>query len=321
MSKLKYMMKKIYNLLLSLSISLCALAQPIQKGPYTISVLTNDVYGIEDANNSNPAGSHKDKDGKVIGVNNCSNLYLVVGKEKALLIDLSNAVKWDSTANKSLSSIVYERVGNKKLFITVTHKHGDHLGMLPAFHNDPKASFWIPEAEFKGMTIFPKERTTYFAENESLDLGGGFIINTMEVPGHTEHSTLFFMKDKNVVFSGDALGSGDGVWLFTYDSFLTYIKAIKNLIKYIENPANNIDRKKLVIYGGHDWQRPNPEKLTAQYVYDMQTLIERMGLGIAEAEAMSSPRGFLDTNFKFGTAVITWNKASEAKYVESIRAK
>ncbi len=31
----------------------------------------------------------------------------------------------------------------------VTHNHGDHLGMLPAFTDDRKAGFWVPEAEFK----------------------------------------------------------------------------------------------------------------------------------------------------------------------------
>lgn len=314
------MIHKIYLILLSISFSFYALAQSIQKGPYTVDVLADGVYHIEDANDSNPAGIQLDENGEMIGMNNCSDMYLIVGKEKALLIDLSNAVKWDSTATESLRSIVYERAGIKELYITVTHKHGDHLGMLPAFADDSKPNFWIPEAEFKGMDIFLKERTTYFAENESFDLGGGFVINTMEVPGHTRHSTLFFLKDKNLVFTGDAIGSGSGVWLFNYESIFNYRKGIDNLIKYLENPANNIDLEKLVIHGGHSWQRGKLEKLTARYVYDMQTLIERIGLGIAETEDMSSFIPFLDANFKFGTATITWNKEAAARYADSVRA-
>ena len=313
------MTKKICLLLVSLSVGFCALTQSTQEGPYTVDVLTDGVYHIEDGNDSNPPGVHVDEDGNMVGMNNCSDMYLIVGSEKALLIDLSNAIKWDSTATESLRSIVYDRVGEKEFFITVTHRHGDHLGMLPAFVDDSRVRFWIPEAEFEGLDIFPEARTTFFAKHGSFDLGGGFIINTTEVPGHTEHSTLFFLKDKNLVFSGDAIGSGSGVWLFNYESFISYNKGIDNLIEYLEDPANRIDLEKLVIHGGHSWQVGTLEKLTVQYVYDMQTLIERIGLGIAETEEMSSSISFLDTNFKFGTATITWNKEAADRYADSVR--
>lgn len=313
--------ERIAILLLFLSLSLYALAQPIEKGPYTIHVLTDGVYRIEDANKSNPAGIIADENGKIVSMNNCSDMYLIAGKSKALLIDLSNKIDWDDTATESLRSIVYERVRDRQFFITFTHRHGDHLGMLPAFSGDSKASFWIPEAEFEGMEIFPKERTTYFNENESLDLGGGFIINTIEVPGHTNHSTVYFLKDKNLVFTGDAIGSGSGVWLFTYESFLAYCDSIEDLIAYLEDPANQIDIENLEIHGGHAWQRGKLETLSAQYVYDMQTLIQRIGLGIAESEKMSTSISFLDTNFKYGTATITWNKKAADKYAESANTK
>lgn len=315
------MIKKMYLSIMSLSVCLCALTQSVQLGPYTVEVFTNGVYHIEDGNDSNPPGVQIDANGEMTGMNNCSDMYLVVGSDRAMLIDLSNAIKWDTTATESLRSIVYERAGGRDFYVTVTHRHGDHLGMLPAFADDPKASFWIPEAEFEGMDIFPEERTIYFEKYGSFDLGGGFVINTMEVPGHTEHSTLFFLKDKNLVFSGDAIGSGSGVWLFNEESFYTYSKAIDNLISYIENPENGIDIEKLVIHGGHSWQVGELEKLTAQYIYDMKALIERIGQGIAETEGMSSSFiSFLDTNFKYGTATITWNKEAAEKYADSIRA-
>jgi glyoxylase-like metal-dependent hydrolase (beta-lactamase superfamily II) len=315
------MIKKICLLLLSVSVSFHMLAQSIEKGPYTVYVLAKDVYRIEEANSSNPAGIQTDKDGKMIRMNNCSDMYLVVGKNKALLIDLANFVKWDSTAIESLQSIINERIGKNELFITVTHNHGDHLGMLPAFKDDPNTRFWIPEAEFAGTDIFPKDRITPFSKNGSLDLGGGYVITTTEIPGHTPHSTIFFLNSKDLAFTGDGLGSGSGVWLFGNDNFITYTKGIENLIKYIEDPANKISREKLVIYGGHYWQKGNQEKLTAQMVYDMQTLIENLKKGTAESSAMSSRMKYLDTNFKYGTATITWNKEDADKYAKSFHAK
>ena len=306
------MMHKSRLLLLSLAVYGCTPPQPVQHGPYTVRILSDGVFHIEDANDSNPAGVHLNEDGTFAGMNNCSDMYLVVGGERALLIDLSNAIEWDSTATESLRDIVYDRVGEKELLITVTHRHGDHLGMLPAFVDDPRANFWIPESEFAGMEIFPAARTSSFAENASLDLGGGVVISTMEMPGHTPHSTLFFLKDRDLVFTGDAVGSGSGVWLFDYESFLAYSKSIDELISYVRDPATGIDPEKLVIHGGHSWQRGALDKLTVQYIYDMQTLIEKIGQGTAETEETSTPIPFLDTQFKYGTATITWNREAAA---------
>ncbi len=312
------MKSKIFLLFIISLFCVGVMAQSIQKGPYTISVIADNVFHIEDSNDSNPAGYHYDAAGNSTGTNNCSDMYLVIGKEKALLIDLSNKITWDDTADESLRSLVYERANGKQLYITVTHNHGDHLGMLPVFADDEKAMFWLPKKEFESVDRFPSERTTYFPENESLDLGG-FLINTLEVPGHTAHSTLFFLKDRNIVFSGDAIGSGNGVWLFNAESFPVYVEGVKNLIQYIESPANNIDLEKLTVYGGHAWQKGDLDRLNAQYIYDMRTLIDEIGEGTAYVEDYAATFPFLNANFKYGTAIITWNKEAAKEYAESLR--
>lgn len=296
-----------------LFLSVPAAAQPYEKGPYTVTELTRGVLHIEDANSSNPAGIHTDKDGKAAGLNNCSDMYLVEGKDKILLIDLSNYIKWDTTAVASLRSIVYSAKGKKQLYITVTHFHGDHTGMLPAFKDDPKAVFWIPGEEFRDKNIFPPATTMTFSEGATLDLGGGFVINSFEVPGHSPHSTIFFLRGKDLVFTGDAIGSGNGVWLFSPESFLAYKNSIDRLVDYIGDRKNAIDTAKLEVYGGHYWQKGKTEKLTSQYIFDMQTLIERIGKGTAMEEKVNYNR-YLDTNFRYGTAAITWNKADADKY-------
>lgn len=313
------MLFKVFSLIPSLLVVLSGTAQPVQKGPYTVSVLASGVFRIEDSNSGNPAGTHLGNDGKPIGMNNCSDMYLVVGKDKALLIDLSNAIRWDSTAIQSLRSLVYERTVDRDLLITITHKHGDHLGMLPAFSEDPRANFLLPAKEFGGLDIFPKERTAYFTENETIDLGGACIIRTLELPGHTEHSTLFFLQDQDMMFSGDAIGSGNGVWLFNEESFPVFRQSIIKLIAYLEDTANQIRKDKMIIYGGHYWQKGSAKDLTLQYVYDMQSLIENIGKGTAEREKVSFSFPFLDTNFKYGSATITWNMEAAERYAESLR--
>ncbi len=315
------MIKKISFLILSLFLSSTLWAQSFQKGPYTVKTLANGVYDIEDANDSNPAGMVMGDDGKVVHMNNCSDMYIILGSGKALLIDLSNKIKWDDTAKKSLRSIVFDLIKDRDLYIAITHNHPDHLGMLPAFKDDSRVNFWIPEDEFRGVDIFPKKRTVFFPKNASFDLGGGIIIDSMELPGHTGHSTIYFLRNKDMAFTGDAIGSGNGVWLFNKESFYTYIKSVEKLIKYIKDPAHHIDLKKLVFYGGHGWQRGKQEKLTVQYLYDMESLIERMELGIAETEKMPAMVPFIDTTFRFGTAAISWNKKAASEFAAATQKK
>ena len=297
-------------------------AQKIQKGPYTVFTIGKDVYRIEDSNDSNPAGNHNGDLAKSNPMNNCSDMYLIVGRDKALLVDLSNYVTWDKYAVESLRSIIFERTGMKPLTITVTHFHGDHTGMLPAFKNDEKVHFWINGEEFKDMKIFPEERTSFFKDYAEMDLGGGYLIQAMELRGHTPHSTIFLLNSQSLIFTGDAFGSGNGMWLFDEPSFNVYRTSVQNFINYMENPINHTDVGKLIIYPGHHWQNGKPEELTAQYIYDMRSLIGEIEKGTAEEEPVSfSFLPFLNTNFRYKTAVITWNKAAAERLVKSRQNK
>jgi glyoxylase-like metal-dependent hydrolase (beta-lactamase superfamily II) len=290
-----------------------AFAQPREVGPYTVHSIIPGVVRIEDANRSNPAGIHLDAEGKPKGFNNCSDMYLIVGRDQALLIDLSNAIKWDPTAVASLQAVVSQEIGTRKLHIAVTHFHGDHTGMLPAFKDDPKVTFWIQTDEFKGREIFPAERTVPIDGDSSLDLGGGVIVDAVRIPGHTDHSTAYFLRGKNLLFSGDGLGSGNGVWIFSADGFAKYRATIDRLISYIRTPANGVDENQLLVFGAHYWQKREKEKLTIQYILDMRTLIGEIKAGTAR-ETKVSFGPYLNTNFISGEATITWNKADAEKF-------
>ena len=298
---------------LALFLATTALAQPREIGPYTLHAVIPGVTRIEDANPSNPAGIHRDAEGKVAGFNNCSDMYLIVGRDKALLIDLSNVIKWDATSVASLQAAVAGEIGPRKLFIAVTHHHGDHTGMLPAFKDDPNVTFWIQTGEFKGREIFPAERTTPIASHPTLDLGDGFVVDALEIPGHTDHSTAYFLRGKNLLFSGDGLGSGNGVWIFSAAGFAQYRQSIDRIIAYIRTPANGVDEAGLVVYGAHYWQKREKEKLTMQYILDMQKLIGEIKAGTAREEKVSFGP-YLNTNFITGEATITWNKADAEKF-------
>lgn len=288
-------------------------AQTREKGPYTVYPIIPGVMRIEDSNRTNPAGIQRDAQGTVTGFNNCSDMYLIVGSERALLIDLSNAIKWDDTAVPSLRSLVGEEIGERKLHIAVTHFHGDHTGMLPAFKDNAAVTFWIQTDEFKGREIFPAERTVPIGGDSSLDLGGGFVVDAVEIPGHTDHSTAYFLRGQNLLFSGDGLGSGNGVWIFSADGFAKYRQTVDRLITYIRTPANSVDEGRLLVFGAHYWQKREKEKLTMQYILDMQKLIGDIKAGTAREEKVTFGP-YLNTNFISGEATITWNQADAERF-------
>lgn len=273
-------------------------------GPYTVTTLLRGVYDIVDGNEQNPPGYHQDASGKSTGMNNTSNMYLVLGKKAALLIDLSNNVKWMDNAADSLRKVVYDRIGELPLLIAITHSHGDHTGMKDAFLEDANATFLLPEADFKARSPFPMEKSTLFQEGYEIDLGGR-VVKTLVVPGHTAGSTVFFLEGEQTAFTGDAIGSGTGVWIFSLDTFKAYEKGLDHFIEYLEDPANKLDLKKLQFYGGHAYQSAFVDGFDAQCVYDARTAVEQFKSGKLQPEKSAHGSGRMDTDLIFGKGKIT----------------
>lgn len=296
----------------------------VEVGPYTVSVIEKNVYHIQDYNTSNPAGETFDADGNKTHFNNCSDMYLIVGKEKALLIDLSNNIRWADNAAESLRQIVAERAEGKELTITFTHNHGDHVGMTHAYAEDPEVQFALPEKDFTFMARrFPEAQSYFINEGHVFDLGG-FEIEAIEIPGHTDGSMVFNMNGRDILFTGDAIGSGHGVWIFNEAAFIKYAEAVPHLISWLEDPANGVNTDKLCIYGGHYWQRDwlpelGDNEMGMPYIKEMQTLLDQIKAGTASAEPSNLGRQDLDTYFRNGTAIIVWNSAQAAQYAESFR--
>lgn len=307
---------------LSIILSLCILligcakkekAPDVQIGPFTASEIMDNVYHIQDCNDSNPAGELFDENGVTTHFNLCSDIYLLVGQKSALIIDLSNEVKWADDAVESLKKLVYQFVDNKPLTITFTHNHGDHTGMLPAFIDDENASFALPRIDFEKMSErFPEGRTEFYDEGFKFELGG-MSLTTLLVPGHTPGSMVFFLDNEDICFTGDAIGSGHGVWIFNKIGFEQYSNSIPKLIEYIENPANSINKDKLQIFGGHYWQRDwltldADEEMGMDYLIQMQDLINRICQNTAHSEPSNLDHPILDTYFRNGNAIIVLNK-------------
>ncbi len=292
----------------------CSSAPETVVGPYTVNTIIENVYQIQDYNDVNPRGRVDTPDG--LSENNCSDMFLLVGDDDALLIDLSNPVHntWDETAVESLQKVVADRIGGRKLTVTVTHSHGDHLGMLPAFAQT--ADFWLPEAEFRalverGRFDVPEERITYFQEGEKFVLSEDLLLNTLIVPGHTNASTIFHLVGKDIIFSGDAVGCGNGVWIFSQNAFRQYAEGVDKFLAWVEDEANGIDLDALTLYSGHTWQvdcfMPEGSKMGYQYLLDMDKLVDLILAGESSTRPVKVNIAYLDTQFEYGIAAMTWN--------------
>ena len=299
-------------------------AADVEVGPYTVSVIEKNVYHIQDYNSAYPAGPVLDAEGNAAGFNNCSDMYLLVGKEKALLIDLSNYIRWTENAAESLRELVAERAKGKELIVTFTHNHGDHIGMLHAYDEDPDVKFALPEKDFRMLiSKFPESQCRYINDGHVFELGG-MNVDVIEVAGHTKGSVVFSIQGSDIMFTGDAIGSGQGVWIFNEEGYRQYAESVPRLIEWLENPSNGINPESLRIYGGHYWQRAGlpemkeGEELGIQYLRDMKQLIDHITAGTAATEPANFGRRDLDTYFRHGTACIVWNAEQAKNFAEGL---
>lgn len=297
----------------------------VEVGPYTVTKINDQIFHVQDFNTANPAGEDFDEVGNKTHFNNCSDLYLLVGSEKALLVDLSNYITWNDSAISSLRSLVSERIGDRPLTITFTHNHGDHVGMLPAYKEDKMVHFALSTKDFSDrLEMFPDSQYTLIDEGYLFDLGD-IKVNTIEVPGHTTGSLVFHVQDQNILLTGDAIGSGHGVWIFNAEGYSNYKEAVPHLMSYVLDGANGIDTTALRIYGGHYWQRDwmngqphgtNPmlpvlnanQELGMTYLRDMERLVNDMINGTVNTEPSNLNFRNLDTYFIHQSAIMVWNK-------------
>ena len=298
-----------------------AIVADVEVGPYTISVIDENVYHIQDYNSAYPAGETFDADGNKTHFNNCSDMYLIVGKNEALLIDLSNDIKWADNAAESLRQLVSERIEGKPLTITFTHNHGDHTGMLHAFIDNKEISYALPEKDFTRLVErLPGINYSFINEGHVFDLGG-IEVETIEVPGHTDGSVVFNINGRDILLTGDAIGSGHGVWIFNTEAFNKYASAVPHLISWIEDPENGVNAEQLRIYGGHYWQRdwfPELEgkEMGMSYIHEMQALINEIKAGTAATEPSGLDHPVLDTYFRHGMAIVVWNAEQAQQIVQ-----
>jgi glyoxylase-like metal-dependent hydrolase (beta-lactamase superfamily II) len=235
------------------------LARPgdeVKYGSYLVRKIGDRAFQINDPGDKSTKGGGWGVD-----------MYLVCGTRKALLIDLGNnyiagyekdALKPRANAAEEFLAVVNGLAGRLPLEVAVTHMHPDHDGMAGAFAGR-KVPMWAGDGEDLGALKSQHNRDsslfrTFKQGSTSFDLGGGHVVETIPVRGHSNGGTVYLLKKDSLVFSGDALGSGFGQAFATVERLRQVAEDSRNLVNYITAHYAPYERYALRVYTGHWWQ-------------------------------------------------------------------
>lgn len=167
--------------------------------------------------------------------------YLVIGRDRACMIDTMNAETDLGEAVRKLT--------DKPVIVVNTHGHPDHIfgniffdeayldpadfPMAKMFTESPEYCKYAAEKGWGKMPPFRPIR-----EGDTLDLGG----RTLEVyslPGHTPGGILLLLKEERILFTGDSINHH--LWM-QLDSCLPLHEYVKQLdrVMFLEEKADVI---------------------------------------------------------------------------------
>lgn len=189
-------------------------------GTYTATDLGRNVIMIEDSFSHNP-----------------SDIYVVLGSEKAMVIDSGNFYEDESV---DLRAFVEQFTGEREIVYGQTHQHGDHYGEIDAFADCP--IYWSSlETESDAYS----EDYILTSEGDVIDLGDRQI-EVFQLSGHTPGALIFIDKGNECVFTGDAIGS-------TAVGLSGRASLVETMVEFSRLYGVIMDMQDPMIKVGHEW--------------------------------------------------------------------
>ena len=213
-----------------------------------------------------------------------NTFYLVEGAHTAAVIDTG------ITPGVHITPML-RTLTEKTLILVLTHAHIDHF-----HHMDEFGTVYMSHEEFKlgpeilGYMMAGKDldlnSTVHIETGSVIDLGGR-TLEIFHIPGHTPGSVAIYDDGDDLLFTGDAIGSGCGVWMqLPGSSSLTeYEQTLRRFAAWCMEKGGTME-----FWGGHSnqcWdsatvQPYNP--LSMGLLFDLIDLTRRLRLGQMEGQ-------------------------------------
>jgi len=230
------------------------------------------------------------------------SFYLVEGEEYAAVIDTGVSPGTEITP-------FLRTLTRKPLILLLTHAHIDHIHHMDEFESVYMCHDELQmDPEFLRQMMGGKDldlvSTTHVSTGDVIDLGGR-ILEVCQVYGHTPGSVVFYDKKEDLLFSGDAFGSGCGVWmqLGCSSDLEIYRRSLTEFIRWAVQKSPT-----MTILGGHYHQRwesrahPGDNPMTLGVVADLLSLTDKIIKGEIQGKPLQmeerlAPNGALRAAF------------------------
>lgn len=213
-------------------------------------------------------------------------MYLLIGKEKALLIDTG-------TGEGNIRKFI-ETITDKPVMVVNTHGHFDHTGgnfhwpeawMKAEAVDCARNAFADREKEWFADKPYPEYKINTLEDGDVIDLGGRQV-EVMAIGAHNEGSIAFLDSEMRGFFSGDELESGQ-VLLFVRNRNVSIKEAAalhKSNMEKIKARRAEFD----YIWPSHNGGPLLPDR----YLNDFIKLDEQMMNGTAQVAENTGGMGF-----------------------------
>jgi len=189
------------------------------------------VSGPECAGNPEFQVNEYNEDLYILRESGCSNyekpfLYLLFGKDKALLLDTGAGMTDVAQVVKRVTDLWASR--NKRdaipLIVAHTHAHGDHIAGDEQLKLLPQTTVIAPNPgavqAFFEIKNWPNEIVTYDLGNRMLDV--------VPIPGHEVSSIAIYDRQTGILFTGDTLYPGR---LYVADA-PAFVASVRRLVEF-----------------------------------------------------------------------------------------
>ncbi len=171
-----------------------------------------------------------------------NTVYVIEGHDKAVVIDTG-------MGDEPILPLIRKLTG-KPLELAITHVHGDHMRWASDFSVrymcDKDVD--ISEKMLERFNMPEIINLTYHQVHEwdIINLGD-VTLQVIPMYGHTPGSVGYYCKEKNIIFCGDALGSGMGVWMHV--PYALNLREYRKTLKYFIDWAKN--QPSMKFFSGH----------------------------------------------------------------------